>query len=304
VALTLNEVWIPSPNYSSRDPAAVRLLVLHTTEGATTIRNLGNFFASSSAGVSSHSGSDNAENFVFGAYVNENDKAWTQGNANPYCISLEQCTPSGAAMGWSRDYWLSSQEKLLRNGAYWVAYMAAKWNIPIVSLSASQAQDGHSRGVCDHVDLGAAGGGHSDCGPGYPMDQVIAWAKEYAGGGGGTTPPPSGGEPPQTTELDDMPTACIPYRPAGEPEKAIEICLHGPYKDMGFCADASVLAGPVKLRVALHIVNEGWDVHNVVIDPQHQRPVIHPSNSSKRYDGASIRRLDNELCDVWPVFVA
>jgi hypothetical protein len=178
----LTEVWIASPNFSYRDPSGIDLLILHLTEGVQDIRSLGYFFQGD-VGASSHGGADNRENFVFGAYVDENDKAWTQASYNSVCISLEQCAPKGASSGWSRDFWLHEQERLLRNSAYWLAHMSSKWNIPLVSLSASQAQGG-SRGVCDHVDLGSGGSGHHDCGPGYPMDQVIAWAKEYQAGGG------------------------------------------------------------------------------------------------------------------------
>jgi hypothetical protein len=32
--------------------------------------------------------------------------------------------------------------------------------------------------VCQHSDLGAAGGGHHDCGPGYPFDRVLAMARD------------------------------------------------------------------------------------------------------------------------------
>jgi hypothetical protein len=187
--MSMTEVWMPSPNYSTgRGP--YNKVVLHTTEGAQTIESLGNFFSQSSAGVSSHFGADNRSRGVVGAYVYESNKAWTQGNANPYCLSNELCTPSGAASGWSRDFWLNEQDTLLRNAADWVAWMCAKYSIPIVSLSASQAQDPNVRGVCDHVDLGSWGGNHNDCGPGFPMDQVIAWAKS----GTGSTPTP---EPPQ-----------------------------------------------------------------------------------------------------------
>ena len=41
------------------------------------------------------------------------------------------------------------------------------------------------RGVCQHVDLGARGGGHHDCGPGFPMDRVLDMAR-----GGIPTPTP------------------------------------------------------------------------------------------------------------------
>jgi hypothetical protein len=184
--MAMREVWIPSPNYSGgRGP--YNKIVLHTTEGAQDIRSLGNFFANRSAGVSSHFGADNKERGVVGAYVYETNTAWTQGNANQYCLSMELCTPSGAAANWSRDYWLNSQTTLVRNAADWVAWMAGKYAIPIKALTASQAQTASVKGVCQHRDFGAWGGNHSDCGNGFPMDKVIEWAK------GGSSPAPSGG---------------------------------------------------------------------------------------------------------------
>jgi hypothetical protein len=36
-------------------------------------------------------------------------------------------------------------------------------------------------GVCQHVDLGAAGGGHHDCGSAYPFEAVLAMARDRAG---------------------------------------------------------------------------------------------------------------------------
>lgn len=169
--MSLRREWIGSPNYSGRGGSGVRLIVLHTSEGAQTYQSLGNYFQGN-VSASSHTGIDNAVRGTIGEYVHRSNKAWTQANANPYCVSAELCTPSGAAMGWSRDYWLNQQRTLLDNAADWVAEEAAAFGIPIVSLSASQAQGG-GRGVCEHVDLGPDGGGHVDCGPGFPMDYVI-----------------------------------------------------------------------------------------------------------------------------------
>jgi peptidoglycan hydrolase-like protein with peptidoglycan-binding domain len=180
---------MPSPNYSSRGGSSVRLIVLHTAEGATTIESLGNFFASSSSGVSSHVGIDDKLGKV-GEYVTRGNKAWTQGNANPVAVAAELC---GFA-SWSDSTWRNSHANMLNNAARWVAEEAGKFGIPIVKLSASQAQ-GSGRGVCQHRDLGSWGGNHSDCGNGFPMDYVLSMAVDMFGGGGGsTTPPPSTGE--------------------------------------------------------------------------------------------------------------
>jgi hypothetical protein len=188
-------VSIPSPNYSSRGGSAVRLIVLHTAQGATTYQSLGSYFANPASQVSSHVGIDDTANTV-GEYVARSGKAWTAGNANPYSIQAELC----AFAEWDPATW-NTHPTMLSNTAAWVAEEAAAYGIPIVKLSAAQAQDGHSRGVCQHVDLGAAGGGHWDCGPNFPIDNVIAMAKGQAPSPGPTPPtptptPPSGGKAP------------------------------------------------------------------------------------------------------------
>lgn len=189
--MTLARAWIGSPNYSSRGGASVRLIVLHTSEGAQTYQSLGSYFQGD-VGASSHVGIDNKIRGTIGEYVGRSNKAWTQANANPVCVSAELCTPSGAAAGWSRDYWLNSQRVLLDNAADWIAEESSAFGIPITWLSASEAQ-GSGRGVCDHGDLGSWGGGHYDCGDGFPMDYVL----DKAGGsssrpdetpGGGSAP--------------------------------------------------------------------------------------------------------------------
>ena len=169
--MSLERVRIPSPNYSSRGGTAVRLIVLHTAEGARTYTELGNFFANPASGVSSHVGIDDTPDVV-GEYVARSGKAWTQGNANPYSVAAELC----AFAEWGSLEW-QSHPGMLANAALWLAEESEAFGIPLTRLSASQAQDGKSKGVCEHVDLGAAGGGHWDCGPAFPIDDVIALAK-------------------------------------------------------------------------------------------------------------------------------
>jgi hypothetical protein len=181
--MSLRRVAIPSPNYSSRGGATVRLIVVHTSEGATTYQSLGSFFANPASGVSSHVGIDDTPGTV-GEYVPRSGKAWTAGNANPVATQAELCTPSGAAMGWSAADWQSHQQ-MLANCAAWIAEEAAALGIPIVRLSAAQAQGG-SAGVCGHGDLGSWGGGHTDPGPNFPWDQVLSMA---TGGAPAPTPP-------------------------------------------------------------------------------------------------------------------
>jgi N-acetylmuramoyl-L-alanine amidase len=161
---------IPSPNYSSRGGATVRLIVIHTAEGARTLEELGNYFASSSSGVSSHTGIDDTAG-VIGEYVKRGNKAWTAANANPVAVQTELC----AFAKWSASEW-SQHPNMLSNCARWIAEEAAAFGVPITKLSASQAQ-GSGRGVCQHNDLGSWGGGHWDCGGGFPIDDVLKMAK-------------------------------------------------------------------------------------------------------------------------------
>lgn len=176
--MALKRVGIPSPNVSSRGGAQVRLIVVHTSEGAQTYQSLGSFFANPSSQVSSHTGIDDASPGVIGEYCGRSNKAWTAANANPYAVQTELCTPSGAAQGWSAQTW-ASKTTMLANCAAWIAEEAAILGIPIVKLSPAQAQGG-AAGVCGHGDLGAMGGGHTDPGPNFPWSQVIAMATGQA----------------------------------------------------------------------------------------------------------------------------
>lgn len=184
--MALNRISIPSPNYSSRGGAAVRLVVLHTAQGARTARDLGAFFARPSSGVSSHVGIDDALGVgTIAQYVPRPQKAWTQGNANPVAVSAELC----AFAEWGSAEW-DRHPVMLQNTASWIAEECAALGIPITKLTAAQAQ-GSGRGVCQHVDLGSWGGGHWDCGPAFPIDRVLEMARS------GTAPAP---EPPHPTE--------------------------------------------------------------------------------------------------------
>jgi hypothetical protein len=101
-------------------------------------------------------------------------------------VAAELC----AFAEWTPATW-QAHPTMLSNTAQWIAEEARAFDIPIVRLSAAQAQDGHTKGVCQHVDLGVAGGGHWDCGPSFPMDQVIAMAQ---GGGPSPSTPETGDE--------------------------------------------------------------------------------------------------------------
>lgn len=180
MALTRNRIL--SPNYSSRGGAKVRLIVLHTAEGALTYQSLGSFFQNPSSQVSSHVGIDDTPNTI-GEYVGRDMKAWTASNANPVAVQAELC----AFAAWNTATW-DSHSVMLQNCAKWISEEASVFGIPIVRLSPQAAQT-NGVGICQHSDLGTWGGNHSDCGPAFPIDRVIEWA-------GGQAPPPVSGFPP------------------------------------------------------------------------------------------------------------
>ena len=188
MAAPLKRVWIGSPNYSSRGGAGVRLIVVHTAEGARTIESLGSYFQGN-VQASSHTGADDKTNTI-GEYVKRTNKAWTQGNFNPVADAIELC---GFA-AWDTAEW-DRHPAMLDNCAQWIAEEAKHYGIPITKLNADQAQ-GSGRGVCGHNELGSAGGGHWDPGPSFPWNRVLDMAR-------GDAPAPT----PEPIGDDDMLTA-------------------------------------------------------------------------------------------------
>jgi N-acetylmuramoyl-L-alanine amidase len=156
-------------NRSSRNGVKPRLLVLHTTEshnrpGVADLDNLAGWFDNPASQCSSHIGNDAEGNDI--RMVPDEAKAWTQARFNSVSLSIEQI---GHA---SQTRWPDAQ---LRNTARWLAFWSRKYGIPLVRST--------ERGVCQHRDLGPGGGGHHDCGPGYPFDRVLAMARDIQRGG-------------------------------------------------------------------------------------------------------------------------
>ena len=168
---TIEEMWIPSPNFSDANPQKLKG-AFHTTEGADTIQSLGGWFGQTAAQCSSHHGADNYTT-VFGAYVYEDATAWTQGGMNGVCESIELC----AYASWPRSTWLGAKYLLTQNAARWMRYMSDKYQIPMVWLNSSQSQDSWTKGFTQHSFFGSKGSGHHDCGDGFPTDVILELAK-------------------------------------------------------------------------------------------------------------------------------
>lgn len=177
--MTLERVPFPSPCYSSRNPDGVRLIVVHTAEGARDISSLGAWFSNPANEVSSHAGADDSGPGRIGVFVKRTDCAWTQAGANGVSVSLELC---GFA-AWDAAEW-DRHPAMLENCAAWIAEESAAFGVPIVKLSPAEAQGG-ATGVCAHSDLGSWGGNHGDPGAGFPWARVL----ELAGGSAAPSPP-------------------------------------------------------------------------------------------------------------------
>jgi hypothetical protein len=79
----------------------------------------------------------------------------------------------------TRDEWLDDYgQKMLQLVARLIAFEARKWSIPLVWLTPDDLIAG-ARGLCTHADMTAAfhESDHTDPGPNYPKDVVLAWAK-------------------------------------------------------------------------------------------------------------------------------
>lgn len=160
---------LPVTNVSSREGARIHLLSLHTVEGDVTLESLQSILQN--GGVSCHYGSDKHGRIA--QYAKDRDKAWTQCNYNPVCLSLEQ---AGFAE-YSRKDWFERHAQL-HAAAEFCAYGFVHYGVPI--RRGQVANGGVIReGIVQHKDLGIIGCGHSDCGDGYPQKYVMLLARYF-----------------------------------------------------------------------------------------------------------------------------
>jgi N-acetyl-anhydromuramyl-L-alanine amidase AmpD len=76
--MSLNIVDMPSPNYSSRDGATPRWIIVHGTAGFETARQVGTYFGSTASQVSAHYVVGQGENEIVRC-VDESLAAWANG---------------------------------------------------------------------------------------------------------------------------------------------------------------------------------------------------------------------------------
>lgn len=134
----------PTPNYSPV-PIVHDLLILHMMEGgyAGSVAWLCQPRAQASAHLCmNEDGSEVSQLVPIGM------KAWAQCAFNSRGISLE--VPGFTTQGIPEARW--------RAAAVIFGWLSLAYEIPLV-----WAEGGQGRGICQHHDLGAAGGGHVDC---------------------------------------------------------------------------------------------------------------------------------------------
>jgi hypothetical protein len=141
-------VWKRSPNQSSRRGARIDLIVWHETAGsyAGAVSWLRNPAADASAHLVVREDGDEATQLVELAA-----KAWHAADFNARSIGVEHANVT--AKGYATD-------RQLRVSARIFGWLCLHNDVP-----PRWARRGLGRGVCYHGELGAAGGGHTACGP-------------------------------------------------------------------------------------------------------------------------------------------
>lgn len=175
---------IPTSNHESRQGARVRLVVIHTTEGATDVGSLGAFFQHGTDQASYHAAFDDNKSEQ---YVDYSEASWSILSGNKISDNAAMCV-AAVRDAWSRDRWLQHPAMLERCAA-WIALRCTARGLPITRLSYSEVgacknNVNHPGGVIEHHDwtVGANDGTHNDCGSTLPWDIIIPRARQLAGG--------------------------------------------------------------------------------------------------------------------------
>lgn len=161
-----------SPNQSQRT-TPIKLIVVHATaghnyKGTADLKALAGWFANPKSKVSSHVATDN-EGYS-ARFVKDEAKAWHCAEFNGVSLGIEQVIP-GDGTEITRD--------LYRETARWLAYWSLKHGVPLKQGRVTQSGSVITHGVIFHSQLGSAGGGHADPGPGYSMTKLLRLARFY-----------------------------------------------------------------------------------------------------------------------------
>lgn len=171
--------------YKPRGMASPMWIGIHTSESNSSAVNLRNYCERNL--VSYNRIGDDKKIVVM---VDDDSAPYAASGANKY--AYHYCFSSSFA-SWSRSQWLDptpdgyNEREALRLGAKQVAYWIQKSHeqgrpIPAVWIGGKQRPPWGLNGICGHVDFGQWGGGHTDPGPNFPVDQFMAYVNEFLTG--------------------------------------------------------------------------------------------------------------------------
>lgn len=178
------ELWNPADNTG-------QLIVQHTTESEGGNTSVVGFLENTRRGSYQTMVDFDGEEVRM---VPDDRQAWGAGDEGNR-RGLHVCAMGRAA--WSRERWLA-EPKLLERTAMRYAEWSRLYGIPLRKISATDARNG-VRGIVGHADISAAWRevDHTDPGPSFPYDVVIARAIEINSGATGAA----------SQEENDMPSA-------------------------------------------------------------------------------------------------
>lgn len=155
----------------TRPTGQIWWIVMHDTEGGTA-QGVALYFSGSNSGGSAHLVVD--DNACYRCLDN-NEIPWGAPGANYHGFHIEQC---GFAK-WSRTIWSKTHRKQLMRAAYKTAFHCAKFNIPVIFVTAPDLKK-NKPGITTHLECTRAfGGSHVDPGPGWPKWLFMQLTKTY-----------------------------------------------------------------------------------------------------------------------------
>jgi hypothetical protein len=157
-------------------PGTICAIVLHSMESSEkgeTAENVQGWFASANAPMAS--AHKNFDSNSIAESVRVEDEAFHAPPASRWAIGYEQ---AGMARQTVADWHDPFSWAMLRIVAVELAADCARHRIPLVRRSPDELRAGRINGVYQHDDVSKAWrqSDHWDCGPGYPIDEIIAMA--------------------------------------------------------------------------------------------------------------------------------
>jgi hypothetical protein len=158
----------------TRPNSKVKWIVMHSTEGGGSAKNVAKYFSSSKSGGSAHLVVD--DNACYRCLAN-NEVPWGAPGANEGGFHIEQV---GYA-SWSGAQW-EQHTHMLHRAAYKAALHCKLFRLPARFVTAAGLKKG-LKGITTHAEVSKAfpnnAGNHHDPGSGWPRALFLALVKHY-----------------------------------------------------------------------------------------------------------------------------